>query len=86
MLKTSLLWCFRGPIQGQIQMGRTFLALLAAVLLVDALGCSSGRVRAATPPPPPLVEVASVIQKDVPLQGEWVGTLEGTSTRRFSLR
>jgi len=77
MLKTSLLWCFRGPIQGQIQMGRTFLALLAAVLLVDAFGCSNGRVRAATPPPPPLVEVASVIQKDVPVQGEWVGTLEG---------
>src|SRR6202034_2114719 len=29
------------------------------------------------PPPPPVVEVAPVIQKDVPLRGEWVGTLEG---------
>jgi membrane fusion protein (multidrug efflux system) len=47
------------------------------VLLVSALGCSDGKVRASAPPPPPVVEVAPVIQKDVPVQGEWVGTLEG---------
>jgi RND family efflux transporter MFP subunit len=47
------------------------------VLLLNALGCSNGKVRAAAPPPPPVVEVAPVIQKDVPVQGEWVGTLEG---------
>jgi RND family efflux transporter MFP subunit len=52
-------------------------ALVSAVLLLHALGCSNGNVRAAAPPPPPVVEVASVIQKDVPVQGEWVGTLEG---------
>jgi RND family efflux transporter MFP subunit len=52
-------------------------ALVSAVLLVLALGCSDGNVRAAAPPPPPVVEVAAVIQKDVPVQGEWVGTLEG---------
>jgi membrane fusion protein (multidrug efflux system) len=52
-------------------------ALVSAVLLLNALGCSSGKVRAAAPPPPPVVEVAPVIQKDVPVQGEWVGTLEG---------
>ncbi|MGB8581515.1 MAG: efflux RND transporter periplasmic adaptor subunit [Candidatus Sulfotelmatobacter sp.] len=51
--------------------------LVAAVLFMGALGCSDGKVRAAAPPPPPVVEVAPVIQKDVPLQGEWVGTLEG---------
>jgi multidrug efflux pump subunit AcrA (membrane-fusion protein) len=34
-------------------------------------------VRAAAPPPPPVVGVAPVIQKDVPVQGEWVGALEG---------
>jgi membrane fusion protein (multidrug efflux system) len=45
--------------------------------LVNALGCSNGKVRAAAPPPPPVIEVAPVIQKDVPVQGEWVGTLEG---------
>jgi len=51
--------------------------LVSAVLLLLALGCSNGNVRAAAPPPPPVVEVAPVIQKDVPIQGEWVGTLEG---------
>jgi len=52
-------------------------ALVSAVLLLNALGCSTGKVRAAAPPPPPVVEVVPVIQKDVPVQGEWVGTLEG---------
>ena len=51
--------------------------LVSAVLLLNALGCSNGNVRAAAPPPPAMVEVAPVIQKDVPVQGEWVGTLEG---------
>ncbi|HEY4842832.1 MAG TPA: efflux RND transporter periplasmic adaptor subunit [Terriglobales bacterium] len=58
-------------------MKRISIGLVAAVLLVNALGCSNGKVRAAAPPPPPVVEVAPVIQKDVPVQGEWVGTLEG---------
>jgi RND family efflux transporter MFP subunit len=58
-------------------MRRIFIGLVATVLLVDALGCGNGKVRAAAPPPPPVVEVAPVIQKNVPLQGEWVGTLEG---------
>src|SRR6266403_430869 len=52
-------------------------ALVSTVLLLHALGCSNDKVRAAAPPPPPMVEVAPVIQKDVPVQGEWVGTLEG---------
>ena len=55
----------------------TAIGLVAAVLSVSALGCSDGKVRASAPPPPPVVEVAPVIQKDVPVQGEWVGTLEG---------
>ena len=58
-------------------MRRISLALLAAALLLSAFGCSGGNVRAAAPPPAPVVEVAPVIQKDVPVQGEWVGTLEG---------
>jgi RND family efflux transporter MFP subunit len=58
-------------------MRRTAIGLVVAVLLVSALGCSDGKVRASAPPPPPVVEVAPVIQKDVPVQGEWVGTLEG---------
>jgi RND family efflux transporter MFP subunit len=51
--------------------------LVSAVLLLNALACGNSNVRAAAPPPPPVVEVAPVLQKDVPIQGEWVGTLEG---------
>src|SRR5580658_4683309 len=58
-------------------MMQTSTALVSAVLLLHALGCSNGNVRAAAPPPPPVVDVAAVIQRDVPVQGEWVGTLEG---------
>jgi len=58
-------------------MKRIPIGLVAAALLVNALGCSNGKVRAAAPPPPSVVEVAPVIQKVVPVQGEWVGTLEG---------
>jgi membrane fusion protein (multidrug efflux system) len=58
-------------------MRRTSLAVLAAAWLLNTPGCSKGNVRAAAPPPPPVVEVAPVIQKNVPVQGEWVGTLEG---------
>jgi RND family efflux transporter MFP subunit len=50
-----------------------------AALLVLAGGLSGcvGRVASAPSSPPPNVEVASVVQKDVPIEGEWVGTLEG---------
>src|SRR5256884_7210163 len=58
--------------------------LVSAVLLLNALGCSNGKVRTAAPPPPPLVEVAPVIQKDVPVQGEWIGTLEGYVNAQIS--
>jgi RND family efflux transporter MFP subunit len=53
------------------------IPLVSALLLFTALGCSKGNVRASAPPPPPVVEVAPVIQKDVPLEGEWVGSLDG---------
>jgi RND family efflux transporter MFP subunit len=61
----------------RISIGLVATGLVATVLLVNALGCSNGKVKAAAPPPPPVVQVAPVIQKDVPVQGEWVGTLEG---------
>src|SRR5438874_10479555 len=59
-------------------------ALVSTVLLLHALGCSNGKGRAAAPPPPPMVEVAPVIQKDVPVQGEWVGTLDGYVNAQIS--
>jgi RND family efflux transporter MFP subunit len=61
----------------KIYMTRISLGLLGAVVLLNAVGCSSGKVRAAAPPLPPVVEVAQITQEDVPVRGEWVGTLEG---------
>jgi membrane fusion protein (multidrug efflux system) len=58
-------------------MRRICLGFLSALLSLNLLGCSNSKVRAAAPPPPPVVEVAPVIERDVPVQGEWVGTLEG---------
>jgi len=54
-----------------------FAGFIGTALLSSLLGCSNSNVRAAAPPPPPVVEVAPVSQKNVPVQGEWVGTLEG---------
>lgn len=38
-------------------------------------GCSSGKANPASPPP--VVKVATVVQQDTPIYGEWVGTLDG---------
>jgi len=56
---------------------KIFAGFLGAALLSSSLGCSNSNVRASTGPRPAEVEVAPVIQKDVPVQGEWIGTLEG---------
>jgi RND family efflux transporter MFP subunit len=51
-------------------------AAVAALLGVINAGCER-RVASAPAPPAPMVEVAAVLKKDVPIEGEWVGTLEG---------
>jgi RND family efflux transporter MFP subunit len=51
------------------------LIVLVFVAAMEA-GCERP-VSSAPPPAPPVVEVSPAIQKDVPLEGEWVGTLEG---------
>ena len=48
---------------------------IVTTLLISA-GCSKG-TQAAGPMPPPEVEVVSVVQKDVPIYSEWIGTLDG---------
>jgi len=55
------------------QLGCFIVLAFAAAL---GAGCQR-RVVSAPPPATPAVEVTPVIQKDVPIQGEWVGTLEG---------
>jgi membrane fusion protein (multidrug efflux system) len=54
---------------------RIILSLTIAVLLLaSAAGCSKKPKEA---PKPPVVEVITVIQKDVPVYKEWIGTLDG---------
>jgi len=56
---------------------RICAGLMSVALLLNVLGCNSSKVRASATPPPPMVEVAPVVQRTVPVIGEWVGTLEG---------
>ena len=60
---------------------RNRIAGVAAVLLIAAgafiLISRTKTTAAATVPPPPDVLVATVQQSDVPIQREWIGTLDG---------
>jgi RND family efflux transporter MFP subunit len=53
---------------------RLVLALLLAMVF-SSVGC--GNTKAAPATPAPEVEVASVVQKDVPIVSEWVATIDG---------
>ena len=50
-------------------------ALVAAFLVIVVT--RSGAKASVQAPPPPVVEVAAIEQKDVPIYGEWIGTLTG---------
>src|SRR5215475_7876418 len=54
---------------------RISVATLALVATLAASGCAR---KQAPPPPPVAVEVVPVVQKDVPIVGEWIGTLDGS--------
>ena len=53
-----------------------YLFLFAIVFLFTGCEGQAGS-KAITPPPPPEVLVAEVIQQDVPIYFEWIGTTEG---------
>jgi len=53
------------------------MRLRALAVLVLALSLSGCRKGAAPAPPVPTVQVVPVIQKDVPIYHEWVGSLDG---------
>lgn len=50
--------------------------LCASALLLGVLGGCTSKTEV-PPPPPPRVTIAPVIQKDVPIVQEWVGTMAG---------
>lgn len=55
--------------------GRRIVSVLLAAALVAVVGC--GKKEQAAPPPLKVV-VAEVVQQDVPITQEWVGTLQGS--------
>jgi RND family efflux transporter MFP subunit len=58
------------------ELRRNLAANLAlAVSLLSLTACSSTQANPA--PPPPAVEVAEIVQKDVPIVSEWVAVLDG---------
>jgi membrane fusion protein, multidrug efflux system len=56
----------------ELVLGLSILCAAAAVAATE--GCGK---KAPPPPPPPLVVVTPVIQQDVPVYGEWIGTTAG---------
>lgn len=50
--------------------------LLVSTLALLALGCQDQKA-APPPPPPPEVTLTQVLQQDVPLYVEWIGTIDG---------
>jgi RND family efflux transporter MFP subunit len=56
----------------------TTLCVLGCVVftLLSSSGCGNKNVSAAAPPPPS-VQVAEVVQRDVPVYHEWIATLDG---------
>ena len=51
------------------------LAALALLFMIGFAGCEHKETQAAAPPPE--VEVTDVVQKDVPIYGEWIAILDG---------
>src|SRR5438094_1817714 len=66
--------------------GHSLLAgLLIGLMAAVAAGCGDAS-RAAAPPPTPVVKVEPVIEKDVPMSVEYVGTLVGYITAQIRAR
>jgi membrane fusion protein (multidrug efflux system) len=62
--------------QFKYRIGMFSAALLAGAAALTITSCTR-TTSAAGAPPPPEVEVAVVEQKDLPVQREWIGTLDG---------
>jgi RND family efflux transporter MFP subunit len=56
--------------------GKSVIILMVLAAAFSLAGCQEEK-KAVAPPPPPEVEVAEVVQKDVPLYQEWVASMDG---------
>jgi membrane fusion protein, multidrug efflux system len=61
------------------RLGRSVASVLMVSLSAFAVVHCKGETASAPPPPLVQVEVADVIQKDVPIQMEWVGSIDGSN-------
>src|SRR5258706_5626287 len=73
------------PFGPPVRVTRTLLGLLIIVIAGFSAGCRASSTAPASPPPP-VVRVEPVVQKDVPIYGEWVGTTVGYVTAQISAR
>jgi membrane fusion protein (multidrug efflux system) len=65
----------KNPSRTRLLARRIAAGTLAASLVIAGVSCE--KTAGPVAPPPPNVVVAAVIQKDVPVYSEWVGTTEG---------
>jgi len=63
-------------IQFENRMASVAAGLLLSAAVLNISGCASNTTAAGAQPPPD-VEVATVEQKDIPVNREWIGTLDG---------
>jgi len=69
--------------QSELSLSRVFTRVpwvllgLVAAFSVFTLAAGCQKEEKAAGPPPPTVEVVDVVQKDVPIYGEWVGSMDG---------
>ena len=66
------------PLRGRFLARSVALVLTVGLTTVAFVQCK-GETESAPPPPLVQVEVANVIQTDVPIQMEWVGTIDGSN-------
>src|SRR5438045_2562581 len=59
---------------------------LALVISVVAPGCEQAKPAAAPAPPPPEVVVTEVVQREVPIYSEWLGTTDGSVNAQIRAR
>src|SRR5262245_39833021 len=55
----------------------SLVGLAVAAVLAAVTSCSSGKAATPTAPPPAVVQVAEVVQRDTPIYNEWIAVLDG---------
>jgi len=60
-----------------VKAGQIVVAIMVAAAMAWLAGCSGESAPVARPPAAPQVLVTPVVQKDVPIYGDWVATLDG---------